>query len=348
MSRISVTSSGIVTLLIAATMLAADSNEMGKWNSSDPTYVPFPVYSFVVSPDNRFVGMKVDEHPEKHLASIPAAANWQTIYLLDLETGNHRNLGPGDGDLIPGPKDHKFIYLRNSGTSDDAFILFDGLEPTKKLQVGQHSGAWWNSFTNEVMFAAGWPGNQEGFNKVGFLETTTGRVNRTPLRAVTELMGVCRTTGHFFTEHWNPESQEYSADEYDSHGNFLRGMGEPLAFYSAGCGYVLPFFAESPHGPEDWAVYEASTNKLLMSFPWDDSGKIDTHLFPEWNPRHDELLLVYTQHARTNNATMDVVDVRKRKFVKRWPDRHAAPVVWAGDGKSVVTVRNHRFVFDPI
>jgi len=311
------------------------------WRESDPTFVPFEVKEIAVSLGNRFIGLTADERPADGKQTL---ASDFVVYLLDLKTGAHRRLGM-DGLVLPALKD-QLIYFE-SARSSRPLILTNGLD-TRTLEIGEHNGGWWNPKTQTMIFESGWPQGEEGFNTLGLLDITTGKVVSVPVKEVSELVGICPTTGNLYTEHRYPKD-ELGVDEYDSAGKFLRAIHSPLAVYSSGCGYVLPLNAIGGHGPDDWGVFEASSGTRIMDFPWNEDGKSDLHWFREWNPHHDNLLLMYSTEASTKTDTIDVLDVRERRVIKNWPHPEGAPPIeWSSDGESVVTVRDHHVVFEPL
>jgi hypothetical protein len=320
-------------------------NDQGthRWKASDPAYVPFDVHRITLSPDNRFAAVQVDERER----AIPGVHSF-AAYLIDLETGDHQRVG--DYGLVPVSESHVFLRY-DIASSSEKFLLFDGLKQTDAFDVGEHDWVWWNRGANRVMFDSE-PGRKtEGFDQLGILDISTGRVSRVKLRGSTEEVAFCVATGHFFTPHWYPElpRAETGVDEYDAEGNFIRSSKSPLAVFSARCRYALPFSAIGRHGPDDWAVYDALSGKRLMNFPWDESGKTDQHWFESWNPTHDHLLLMHSAKAGRGATTTDMVDVRQRRIVKSWPGEPGdPPLVWSGDGNSVVTVRDRRIIFEPI
>jgi hypothetical protein len=182
------------------------------------------------------------------------------------------------------------------------------------------------------------------------LQRASGRVSRVKLARVTELLAVCKASGHFFTEHYYPNEPRPDAgtDEYDAQGVFLRSNRSPLAVYSANCRYAVSFSALAPHGPDDWAVYDANTRTRLITFRWDESWKIDSHWFQAWNPAYDHLLLMHTVRAGNREATIDILDVRRRRVIRSWTDAPDTHIVWSGDGNATVTVRDNRIIFEPL
>lgn len=335
--------------LAVAAILAVRSglqNDQGvhAWKASDPAYVPFDVHGITLSPDDRFVAVRVDERARASVGTHSFAT-----YLIDLETGDHQRVG--DYALVPVSEPHVFLRHDIGAAQSERLLLFDGLKRTDAFDVGEHAWAWWNRGANRVMFDSE-PGRKtEGFDQLGILDMSTGRVSRVKLRGSTEEVAFCGATGHFFAPHWyaGQPRAETGVDEYDAEGNFIRSSKSPLAVFSARCRYALPFSAIGRHGPDDWAVYDALTHERLMNFPWDESGKIDQHWFESWNPTHDHLLLMHSAKAGSGAATVDMVDVRQRRIVKSWPGPPGAPpLVWSGDGNSVVTVRDRRIIFEPI
>jgi hypothetical protein len=112
---------------------------------------------------------------------------------------------------------------------------------------------------------------------------------------------------------------------------------------------VLPFSAVSLHGPDDWAIYDAISGAQLRDFPWTEDGKHDLHSFIAWNPVYDHLLLMASNKAGAEIGTVDVLDVRHGVVIKSWAgNAEYAPTVWSGDGRSVVTIREHRVTFEGI
>src|SRR5262249_45385223 len=137
-----------------------------------------------------------------------------------------------------------------------------------------------------------------------------------------------------------------AADEYDPNGRFIETAPLPLGVFSANCRYVLPFIALAVHGPDTWGVYDAHSRIRLVEFPWSEDGRTAVHLFRSWNPHHDGFLLMRSFTPSPVVTTTDMYDVAGRRIIKSWPD--TAPLVWSGDGKSTVTVRDHHIVFEPI
>ena len=328
-----------MSLLLAA---ACQRQQPQIWRASDPTYVPFDVREIVVSANNRVVGVTVDERPanEPHIVSgdLP-------VYLLDLKTGNHHLLG-SNGVLLP-TLDDQFIYSESERSSKPP-VLITGVDTVRTFEIGESNGAWWNSKTSTVIFETGWPKDVEGFNTLTLLKPAIGTTTTVHVQQTSELLGVCPATGNFYTEH-RFANGELGVDEYDGNGKFIGNTHSPLAIYSANCRYVLPFAVVGAHGPDVWGVYEASTRTMLMDFPWKEDGKTDLHWFKAWNPRHDNLLLMYSQEARTKMDTIDLLDVSKRAVVKNWPSPEGSPPVrWSGDGEATVTVRDHHIVFESL
>jgi hypothetical protein len=199
-----------------------------------------------------------------------------------------------------------------------------------------------------MIFESGWPQGEEGFSTLGLLDATAGKFTSVAVKEVSELVEVCPATGNFYTEHHYP-NDELGVDQYDSAGKFVRANRTPLAVYSAACNYVLPFAAVSLHGPGDWGVFTAGAGEKIMDFPWNEDGKSDLHWFRAWNPHHDNLLLMYSTEAATRTDTIDVLDVRQRKVIKKWPHPEGSPPIeWVSDGESVVTVRDYHVVFEPL
>jgi len=331
------------TLLLLPCLLlaAACQRQQGEmWRESDPTYVPFAVREIVVSANNRFVGLTVVEHENQAISAADLR-----LYLLDVKTGHHRLLG-ADGPLLP-TVDDQFIYSE-SGRSPKPPELTRGLDTVRTFDIGEHNGAWWNSKTNMAVFETGWPQDREGFNILTLLKPATGTFVKLQVREPSELLSVCRATGNFYTQHQFP-NDEVGADEYDSEGNFIRTLRSPLAVFSQNCRYVLPFDALGAHGPDDWAVFEASSGKKLMDFPWSEDGETDVHWFNSWNPRHDSLLLMYSTAAHNKGDSIDLFDVSKGNVVKSWPISDGSPPVrWSGDGQATVTIRDQHIVFEPL
>ena len=311
------------------------------WRESDPTYVPSKVEDIVVSTGNRFIGLTVDERPSSDKLRL---ASDFAVYILDLKTGNHRRLGM-DGFLMPGKNDQLVYY--ESSRSSQPLVVSSGLE-TAMLQIAEHSAGWWNPKTGTMIVETGWPKDAEGFNTLGLLNLETNGLVSVPMRATSELVGICPATGNFYTEHRLP-NDELGADEYSATGTFIRTISSPFAVFSAACSYVLPFASVGLHGPDDWGVYQASTGSKLMDFPWNEDGKSDLHWFRAWNPRHDNLLLMYSTAAATKMDTVDVLDVNQRRVLKSWLHPEGSPPIeWSSDGEAIVTVRDQHLIFEPL
>jgi hypothetical protein len=292
----------------------------------------------MVAPDNRFVGMIVEEKPEQS-----SAATVRATYLLDLKSGEHRRLG-SDLMLIP-TENHQFISIATD-MSSIAPALIDGLETVRTFDIGKHNGGFWNAGAKMAIFETGWPPNAEGFNELTLIKLDSGNMTKVST-ATAELIGACRATGDFYTEHHLETGA--GTDEYDAAGKLVKTLHSDLAVFSAGCKYVLPFVALSLHGPDDWAIYDAQSHAKLADFPWNEDGKTDLHWFQAWNPQDDKLLQMHSSRAATKTDTLDIYDVTAQKVIKSWPDSAAAsPTVWSGDGKATVTVRDHHIVFDPL
>jgi hypothetical protein len=302
--------------------------------------VPFPVHWLAVSADNRFVALKVDEQKRK-LNSVP---DWKSlsVYMLDLQTGEHRRIGDGTTVLEPSPVGHIFTADNES----DSVTLIDGLSVMKPLKTGRRAGAWWNG-PNSILFQSAWPKNTEGFTEVGILNVTTGAVRHVKLREPTEALGTCATSRHFFTE--GSDSDAKMLDEHDPDGNYVGQRKDGLAEFSASCKYVLPLVAVNGYGgPDSWSVHDV-TGKLLIDFPWSEDEKATERWFDKWNPRYDHLLLMHSTPPIDKDGTVEVLDVRINKIIRQWSDAPSETrKVWSGDGKAVVTVRDHHVVFDKV
>jgi hypothetical protein len=300
--------------------------------------VPFAVTEIVVSANNRFAGLTVDERPEPHDSSgdLP-------VYMLDLQTGEHRKLGARGQVLATG--DDQFIYS-DSERSSQPPILLRGLETVRTFDIGMNNGLWWNSKAATAILETGWPKEAEGFNALTLLNPATGTTEKVEVRETSELLAVCPSTGNFYTEHHLPDGK-LAADEYDPSGKFLKTLASPLAVYSANCRYVLPFASIGLHGPDDWGIFDASSQAKLMDFPWREDGKTDLHWFRAWHPHLDNLMLMYSKDAKKDADTIDIMDVDKRMVVKSWLNPEGGPPIrWSGDGKSTVTVRDQHIVFE--
>jgi hypothetical protein len=337
---------GCCALLLFCSFAGSSNSDVQQWRSSDPAYVPFPVEGMAISPDNRFVALSVDEHPRKD--GIPAGADALTNYVLDLTTGYHRKVGSGEYKFVPASHGHSFLAYDQFSRSTKP-LLFDGLRITRTLDVGDHSGGWWNPHTSSAIFETSWPTDRDGFNGVTIWNESTGNANRVHLHEITELLSFCPVTGHFFTEHWYSNVSGLGTDEYDAHGTFVKGTKQDRAALSARCRYVLPFSALALHGPDDWAIYDATSGAQLQDFPWNEDGKHDLHSFIAWNPVFDHLLLMHSEKASSESGSVDVLDVRHGVVIMSWADStEGAPMVWSGDGSSVVTIRDHRVIVEKI
>ena len=226
----------VVAASIALLGASCQSRQSETWRGSDPTYVPFAVKEIAPADGNRFVGLTVDERPKNQSQTL---ASDFVVYVLDLKTGDHRRLGM-NGEIIP-TGDDQFIYLE-SGRSSKPARLINGLDAVRALEIGEHNGGAWNPRTKSIIFEKGWPRDAEGFNVLGLLDPTTGAIVTTPVREISELVGICPATGNFYTEH-RFSSDELADDEYESNGKFVRTNQSPLAVYSAACTYALPFAA---------------------------------------------------------------------------------------------------------
>jgi hypothetical protein len=319
--------------LVAAAAFVLLGCQSKDWRSTDPTYVPFPVTGLVVSRDNRFIG--ITERPK------PPSTD-SLFYLLDLKTGEHTQSMKGDLFALNG---NRFLY---SASEDAPLALIEGLATVHTFNVGRHTGWWnlprsgrWNPTNDIVILETAWPGDREGFNGVTLLNIGTGNTVFIRLRETTEYLSTCSKTGNVYTGSDTDGLRTDSYDEYAPDGTFLSHSPSPLAVYSANCRYVVPWIAVSNHGPDDWAVYDADSKSKLMDFPWRETMP-QSHWFVGWNPTYDHLLL-----AGNLADTIDVVNVAERVIVKRIPDNEA-PIVWAGDGRATVTVRDHHIVFEDL
>lgn len=330
--------------LLFCSIAASSDPDVQQWRSSDPAYVPFAVQKIAISTDNRFVALTVDEHPRKD--GIPAGADGLTTYVLDLTNGDHRRFGSGNYTFVPSPHSHTFLVY---GNSNEPPLLLDGLKTNRTLDVGNHDGGWWNPLTGGVMFEGSWPSDRDGFDGVTIWDESAGSANRVHLHEVTALLSFCAVTGHFFAEHWYSGDSRLGTDEYDAKGTFVKSIKQDRAVFSARCRYVLPFAALALHGPDDWAIYDATTRAQMQDFPWTEDGKHDLHWFIAWNPVYDHLLLMHSNKAGSEIGTVDVLDVRHGAVIRSWADTaEGAPLVWSGDGSSVVTIREHHVRFDRI
>ena len=271
---------GLIVLLLP---ISACQRDAGVWSRSDPTYLPEGAWPSAVSEDNRFVAIVVDPRSDR---STAVGAGALRRYLLDLHTGSHRLLGDADSDLLR-ISDHSFLY---SASQESVVLLFDGLDQQRSFNIGRHVGGWWNGKNSSVIFENAWPDDREGFSGIALLRTRTGEVTTVRLKEPSELLGICAKTGRFYTEHYYSSDNEDGRDEYDGDGNLLSQLRSPRGVYSANCRYVLPFSALNPHGPADWAVFDAASNEMVMDFPQTETGT-DSHWFTSWNPRYDNLLL---------------------------------------------------------
>jgi hypothetical protein len=332
-------------ICFALLSLAAGCGERkpsNAWRLSDPAYVPFAVHDIVVSGSSRFVGLTVDERPPNEVRD---ATGDLPVYVLDLQTGDHRRLGPRGQVLSIGGD--QFIYS-DSERSSQAPTLLRGLETIRTFEIGMNNGSWWNPRAGVAIFETNWPKETEGFSALTLVNPATGTAETVSVKEPSELLGVCPATGNFYTERHLP-NDELAADEYDAQGEFIATLRPPLAVYSSGCRYVLPFASIGIHGPDDWAVFEAGSRTKVMDFPWIEDGKTDLHWFRAWNPRHDNLMLMYSQTARTQMYSIAVLDVAKRAVVKSWPNpENGPPIRWSGDGESVVTLRDHHIAFESL
>jgi hypothetical protein len=58
---------------------------------------------------------------------------------------------------------------------------------------------------------------------------------------------------------------------------------------------------------------------------------------------------MFSRKGATMTDTVDLLDVNQRKVIKSWPyGENAAPIEWSSDGDALVTVRDHRIVFEPL
>ncbi len=321
----------VIVGLLCFAICGCHSEGQQVWLPSHPNYVPFSVRGIVVSDDNRFVGLTVDTRSD---ASSVVTAGELSIILVDLKIGVHKLIGSGDSFFRP-IRSRQFLYYR-SETSP--VLLLDGLETVRSFTIGERRQGWWNAANQRVIFETAWSKDREGFNRIGLLNITTGETDSVDLKDTTELLTICAKTGRFYTESY--ESNEERRDEYDSNGLFISRSVSPLAVYSANCRYVLPFAALPPHGPGDWAVFDAATGSKLMDFLWSDTDP-DSHWFIAWNPQYDNLLL-----ARSGNG-WDVVHVGQRRNIRHFPGSDE-PVAWSGDGRATVTVRDRHIVFEAL
>jgi hypothetical protein len=85
-----------------------------------------------------------------------------------------------------------------------------------------------------------------------------------------------------------------------------------------------------------------------MDFHWSDANDVDSSWFQAWNPRYDNLLLMETVRAKNGGDSVDVLDVSSQRVLKSVPDLDSTPVVWSGDGRAIVTVRNDHIVFEQL
>jgi len=192
-----------------------------------------------------------------------------------------------------------------------------------------------------AIFDTAWPGGREGFSEIALLNTASGQIVPVKLNEPSELLTTCATTGHFFTESFGPGDESGRA-EYDSTGKFIGDSNSSLAVYSANCRYVLPFIAINGHGPADWAIFDATSGAKLMDFPWRNEPNSDSQWFSAWNPHYDNLLLTGSE-----GAGAAVIDIAQQKILRRIP-YNGAPVIFSGDGRATVTIREQHIVFDPL
>jgi len=327
---------GLCLALACAACQSTKATKAQVWRESDPAYVPFAVTEMVISENNRFTGLTVDERTQK---SEALSSKELTVYILDLTTGEHRLLGDGSSALIPtASEEHDFLY---DSSSKSPVVLIKGLQSVRSFAIDRGNGVWWNRKSRMAIFDTAWPQDREGFSAIALLNTETGDIVSVKLNASSERLAMCNATGHFFSESIDTNN-ESSAEEFDASGAFIGRLNSSLAVYSANCRYVLPFSALPAHGPDDWAIFEAASRLKLMDFPWSDDPAVDSQWFSEWNPHYDNLLLTGSEKAGAA-----VIDIAQQKILRRIPD-NGAPVIFSGDGRATVTVRDQHIVFDPL
>src|SRR5262249_3491100 len=117
------------------------------WKVDDPSYVPFKVREIFLSNDNRFAGVTVDEKD----SSGDRSASELTIYLIDLNDGEHRRIGSGEFTLLTTSKPHQFVlYNLFRGSSVQ---VINGFDVARSFDFGEFNGGWWNLHSQNFMFA---------------------------------------------------------------------------------------------------------------------------------------------------------------------------------------------------
>src|SRR5262245_27277871 len=265
----------IIVVLLCFAVSSCHSEDPQVWLPGHQNYVPFPVSDIVVSEDNRFVGLTVDARSK---TTEPVIASALSLYMLDLKTGVHKLLGSGDSflRLVTG---RQFLYY---ASEESPVLLFDGLQEVRSFPIGRRRQGWWDAASQGSIFETDRPNDREGFSTIGLIDLKTGQMNSVELKEPTELLTVCGKTGRFYTESYDVN---VGRNEYDPNGVFISRTMSPLAVYSANCRYVLPFAALGPHGPDDWAVFQAESGIKLMDFRWSDTDP-RSYFFEQWNPRY--------------------------------------------------------------
>jgi hypothetical protein len=339
---------GCVAALIFVIWIISWSVADSPWKSGDPYYIPFPVHSLVPSGDGRYVVVEVDENdpplPMEKNIGVPISPEQHaafTLYIVNTSSGWHRKVGTGAQFVTAAPKGHTFLIGDRRSTRQ---TVMNGLWFPSHLDVGEYSFRTWDGTGTRIYFEAGWPEHSDGFNVLGIADVRRGTVQRKKLREITDVLGTCPATSHVFVQR-NAYRANERADEYDSDGNFLKTNDNRLAIFSPNCVYALPFSAMSPRGPTNWGVYDARSGERLAWFELTGPAFAPQRWFASWNPKYDDLMLLHEGRSER----MEAYDVRQQRVLKSWSDRPSdPPVVWAPNGDSVMTVRDHHIVFDPV
>ena len=278
------------------------------------------------------------------------APKHNTFLFSQLESGRRAELGKADGDIFvyAAPVGQEFAIAFSGGD----LLLVSGMQSLARVP-GSHGSSWygvWSRDADKFFFDAGAtevngvPEISDGFNILGVLDVSSRQVTTSRLRSWTEHFAYCGSRSRLYFEHWPGHTFPPGTDEYDDRGTYI-GTSSVAGPLSANCRYSVMW--PSAHGPTDWGVYDTRSGVAVLEYKYDwgaNDYPRDAPLrqFGVWNPRYDNLLTIRNFGAENT----EVYDLDRRKMIRSFPGvwKHS----WSADGNSLISVRNGRFIFEPV